>query len=80
LQSTQPRQILVVNDASTDRTAEAAREHGACVMNSHPPPEGWRGKRWACHQGTQAATGELLLFLDADTWFGPEGLARVLAD
>lgn len=43
-------------------------------------PEGWRGKTWACHQGAQAATGELLLFLDADTSFEPDGLARVLAD
>jgi 4,4'-diaponeurosporenoate glycosyltransferase len=42
-------------------------------------PEGWRGKTWACHQGAQAATGELLLFADADTWFEPGGLARAIS-
>lgn len=78
-QSVQPCEILVVDDASTDRTAEVARQHGATVIPSRPLPEGWRGKTWACHQGAQAATGELLLFLDADTWFEPEGLGKVLA-
>lgn len=79
-QSDSPHEILVVNDASTDRTAEVAREFGACVIDSQPLPEGWRGKTWACHQGAQAATGEWLLFLDADTWFEPGGLRRVLAE
>lgn len=79
-QAIRPREIIVVNDASTDRTAEVARQLGAHVINSQPLPEGWRGKTWACHQGAQAATGNLLLFLDADTWFEADGLRRVLAE
>jgi 4,4'-diaponeurosporenoate glycosyltransferase len=77
-QAIRPCEIIVVNDASTDRTAEVARAFGARVIHSQPLPDGWRGKTWACHQGAQAATGDLLLFLDADTWFEPDGLARVL--
>lgn len=77
-QSVRPREVIVVNDASTDRTAEIAAQHGARVINSQPLPDGWRGKTWACHQGAKAATGDLLLFLDADTWFEPEGLTQVL--
>jgi 4,4'-diaponeurosporenoate glycosyltransferase len=77
-QPLKPREILVVDDGSTDRTAEFARRLGATVIASQSLPDGWRGKTWACHQGSKIATGELLLFLDADTWFEPDGLARAL--
>lgn len=79
-QSTRPREIIVVNDASTDGTAAVAMRHGARVLDSEPLPDGWRGKTWACHQGAQAATGAALLFLDADTSFDPDGLRRVLIE
>jgi 4,4'-diaponeurosporenoate glycosyltransferase len=79
-QSLRPREIIVVDDASTDRTAGVARESGATIIASQPLPDGWRGKTWACHQGAQAAAGSRLLFLDADTWFEPDGLRRVLAE
>ena len=79
-QSISPCEIIVVDDASTDRTAEVAQQFGARVICSLPLPDGWRGKTWACHQGAQAATGNSILFLDADTWFEPDGLHRVLAE
>jgi 4,4'-diaponeurosporenoate glycosyltransferase len=77
-QPLKPREIIVVDDGSTDLTPELARQLGATVLSSQPLPGGWRGKPWACHQGAKAATGDLLLFLDADTWFEPDGLARIL--
>jgi 4,4'-diaponeurosporenoate glycosyltransferase len=79
-QSVRPKEIIVVDDASTDRTTEIARQNGSRVITAAPLPDGWRGKTWACQQGAQAASGQLLLFLDADTWFEPDGLARVLAE
>ena len=78
-QAATPLEVIVVDDGSTDGTADVARANGATVLTSAPLPEGWRGKPWACHQGAQAARGERLLFLDADTWFEPGGLDRLLA-
>ncbi len=79
-QAVKPREIIVVDDASTDRTTEVARQFGARVIAAQPLPDGWRGKAWACQQGAQAATGITLLFLDADTRFEPDGLRRALAE
>ena len=77
-QSFLPLEVIVVNDASTDRTAELADQLGAIVIASEPLPDGWRGKTWACQQGANAACGDLLLFVDADTWFEPDGLKQIL--
>ncbi|HNQ87498.1 MAG TPA: glycosyltransferase family 2 protein [Verrucomicrobiota bacterium] len=79
-QSAKPREIVVVDDGSTDRTAVVARELGATVIASQELPEGWQGKTWACHQGARAASGDWLLFVDADTWFEEEGLSRIVAE
>ncbi|HVT99478.1 MAG TPA: glycosyltransferase, partial [Acidobacteriaceae bacterium] len=68
-----------VDDGSTDNTAAVASAHGATVLSSAPLPVGWNGKTWACAQGAHQAIGELLLFLDADTWFLPGGLDRLIA-
>ena len=78
-QSSKPLEVIVVDDDSTDHTAEVTRQFGARVVKAQPLPDGWRGKAWACHQGAAAATGRLLLFLDADTWFEPDGLGKILA-
>lgn len=74
-----PTEILVVDDVSTDNTAAVASSFGARVLSSAPLPVGWTGKTWACHQGAQHAATNLLFFLDADTYFLPGGLARVLS-
>ena len=49
------------------------------MIESAPLPEGWLGKPWACWQGARRAAGELLLFLDADTFMEPGGLEKILA-
>ncbi|MEN8679454.1 MAG: glycosyltransferase [Akkermansiaceae bacterium] len=76
-QSTQPLEILVIDDQSTDRTAEVARDSGATVIAGQEMPKGWKGKTWACQQGAEAASGEWFLYLDADTVLLENSLATI---
>jgi 4,4'-diaponeurosporenoate glycosyltransferase len=78
-QDPSPDEIIVVDDASRDRTAAVAAAGGARVLASRPLPSGWRGKTWACHQGAGEAAGEVLIFMDADTRLEP-GALRALRD
>lgn len=72
--------VVVVDDASTDGTAEVAQARGARVVDPGLLPDGWTGKAWACAAGARGATGDRLVFLDADVVVEPGGLDRVLAE
>jgi dolichol-phosphate mannosyltransferase len=71
-------ELVVVDDCSTDATADVARAGGARVVEGAPLPDGWCGKPWALEQGLHATTGEIVVFLDADARPRP-GLVRELA-
>ena len=74
-------EIMVVDDASTDRTAEIARSFADVRLIAAPAlPEGWSGKSHACWVGAGQARGRWLLFTDADTVHLPGSLARALAE
>jgi hypothetical protein len=77
-------EVIVVDDRSTDRTgailAALAREDSRVrPQRVDVLPEGWLGKCHACHRGAMAATGDWLLFTDADCWSRPDVLRRALA-
>jgi 4,4'-diaponeurosporenoate glycosyltransferase len=78
-QTLKPHEIIVIDDHSEDATAEVARKAGCNVIASESLPEGWTGKPWACWQGSQKATGDIFLFLDADTSLEPEGLSKIVS-
>jgi glycosyltransferase involved in cell wall biosynthesis len=65
-------EVIVVDNNSTDRTAEIARLHGAIVVS-----EPHAGVCWARQTGTLAASGEIVVSTDADTTFPVGWLSRI---
>ena len=59
-------EVIVVDDQSSDDTADLARLAGARVVSGEPLPDGWAGKAWALQQGIVAANSEWVVTLDAD--------------
>jgi glycosyltransferase involved in cell wall biosynthesis len=76
-------EILVVNDQSTDRTAEVLRDLAMeipqlRVLEAPEVPPGWVGKNNAVWIAAQEANNPWLLFTDADAELAPEAVARAL--
>jgi len=77
-------QIVVLDDESSDSTWQilvslASEDDRIRIIKGKPLPEGWIGKNWACHQLSQVADGELLLFTDADTRHHPSILSDAIS-
>ena len=78
-------EIFVINDQSTDGTGAALQKLSARiarlrVLETKEIPSGWVGKNYAVSLGAAEATGEWLLFTDADGVHLPGSAARALAD
>ncbi len=82
--------IFLVDDGSTDRTAQAARDVARAtgrsemltVIDGQALPTGWSGKLWALQQGlerAQAFAPDFFLFTDADIVHAPDSLATLVA-
>src|SRR5690554_7594057 len=68
-------EVIVVNDGSTDNTLEIAQAAGAKVV-SHPYS---KGNGAAIKSGARAATGDVIVFMDADGQHDPADIPRLLA-
>ena len=68
------KEIIVVNDGSTDNTAEVCERHGVRVLE-HPYS---LGNGAAIKAGARAARGGILVFMDADGQHRPEDIPRLL--
>lgn len=70
-QTLRPKEVVVVDDGSTDGTAAVAEQAGVTVIRQ---PQ--RGPAAARNRGVQATKAPLVAFLDADDWYGPAKLGR----
>jgi cellulose synthase/poly-beta-1,6-N-acetylglucosamine synthase-like glycosyltransferase len=76
-------EFIVVDDRSTDRTNAILRrlaqdDARLQVKRVDVLPDGWLGKCHACHIGAAAATGDWILFTDADCWLKPDVIERAV--
>ena len=67
-------EIIVVNDGSTDSTQAVAEYVGATVV-THPYA---KGNGAAIKTGTRTATGDVIIFMDADGQHDPQDIPRLL--
>jgi rSAM/selenodomain-associated transferase 2 len=73
LMALKPHEVIVVDGGSVDRTREISAETGATVMT------GARGRARQMNIGAQQASGDILLFLHADTRLPPTALGDIAA-
>lgn len=76
-------EMILLDDQSDDGTDQIAMQAAGGdprfrIISGVPLPPGWLGKNWACHQLSQAATGNFLLFADADVRWEPNALAALI--
>lgn len=74
--------VIVVDDASEDGTATAAREAGAAVVTARPLESGWSGKLWAISEGLRSSAAtrpDYWLLTDADVVHSPDNVAGLVA-
>jgi glycosyltransferase involved in cell wall biosynthesis len=77
-------EVLVLDDESTDETAAVVARTAldfprVRLLRGSAVPPGWTGKCWACHQLAGSATGEVMVFCDADVEAQP-GAVRQTVD
>lgn len=77
-------EIMVYDDHSDDSTAKIVKAHSLTdsrigLIATYDLPAGWLGKNFACHTLASAATGDFLLFLDADVRIGRGAVSRAVS-
>ncbi len=73
------QEVIVVDDQSSDGTADIATAAGARVVPGVALPDGWAGKAWALQQGIEAAASDWVVTLDADARPDPRLPTAVVA-
>ena len=69
-----PLEVIVVDDASSDRTAEIASSHGSRLLRNKTQ----FGPAYSRNVGAMAAVGEVLVFVDADVVVNPDAISQAV--
>lgn len=80
------KEIIVLDDGSTDSTYKIIKDISQSkendieikVISGKTLPNSWIGKNWACSQLAKEATGDILLFLDADVYLNKYAIAEAV--
>jgi chlorobactene glucosyltransferase len=86
LQTYDNLEILVLDDDSEDTTSDILKlvkdefdfNNRLRILQGEGPIPGWLGKPRACKQLAESATGQILIFIDADTWLEPSALSDMV--
>ncbi len=76
-------EVIVLDDQSTDGTTQILEQLSRIISNlthikGEEKPEDWLGKPWACHQLSEHASGEILIYIDADVWLKPDVIPKTV--
>jgi cellulose synthase/poly-beta-1,6-N-acetylglucosamine synthase-like glycosyltransferase len=77
-------EIIAIDDSSEDKTGEIIEKYSKkdsriIHVRAREKPQDWMGKNWACMEGFKKATGEIMLFTDADTKFEKNVIALAVS-
>jgi glycosyltransferase involved in cell wall biosynthesis len=70
--------VFVLDDGSSDSTSQLISQFKVEKLTGTPPPAGWLGKVWACHNLAQSGSGKYLVFIDADVRLHPYAIASAI--
>lgn len=76
-------EVLVLDDNSTDGTTQILTGYAEVISTLHhikgkTKPNDWLGKPWACHQLSQHASGDYLIYIDADVWLEEDAVSKAV--
>ena len=75
-------EVVVLNDASTDATADRLLEikdpRLRVITGELELPQGWLGKNWACHRLSKSVDADFLVFIDSDVTLQPFAVASAI--
>lgn len=78
-QDFQIHEIICVDDESEDNTEKIILDNEAILVSVQDKPKDWTGKSWACELGATRATGDLILFLDADVRLAKDSIGKLVS-